>query len=371
VATVAVRHARELVREYDVTLVSDTFPDHSDSVGVRHADVVSPRFDFLRRFGHAPTELAFVRAVRHRLEALHAVHGIRLVMCHSHTVAALAARFLKARYQIPYALVVHGDIFDRPRGTYDPWLTALYKTVTPRAYMTANLVLAVSPHMARRAIEGGASPEAVVVVPNGIDGREIGLEVTAGCASRAAPTGRINILYVGRYSIEKGVRVLVAALGLLKTQGLDCALRMVGQGPLESELRRTVHDLQLSPMITFERPVRRDGLAYHYEWADIVCVPSLSDPLPTVVLEAFVASRPVVGSDVGGIPWMVEDGVTGRIVPPGSAESLARVFSELASRPDRLRIMGVNAAASAARRFSWPTIGDRIRRAVREVVGSR
>ena len=289
-------------------------------------------------------------------------------MCHSHTLAALAARFLKARYQIPYALVVHGDIFDRPRGTYDPWLTALYKAVTPRAYVAANLILAVSPHMARRAIERGARPDAVVVVPNGIDGREIGLGDTAGRASPAL-TGRINILYVGRYSIEKGARVLVAALRLLKTQGLDCSLRMVGHGPLESELRRTVHALQLSHEITFENPVRRDALAYHYEWADVVCVPSLSDPLPTVVLEAFVAGRPVVGSNVGGIPWMVENGVTGRVVPAGSAEGLASVISELSRGSDRLRTMGVNAAASAARRFAWPAIGERIRQAVREVVG--
>jgi glycosyltransferase involved in cell wall biosynthesis len=291
-------------------------------------------------------------------------------MCHSHTLATLAARQLKARYRIPYALVVHADIFERPRGTYDPWLTVLYKIVTPGAYRDADLVLAVSPHMARTAVARGARPEAVVVVPNGIDRCEIGLTETVDYGPRNAPPARIKLLYVGRFSVEKGVRVLVAAARLLKAQGVDFELRLVGHGPLERELRDTVLESGLSHEVTVAGQVNRRTLHHEYVWADMVCVPSLSEPFGVVVLEALAAGRPVLGTDAGGIPWIIQNGMTGLIVPAGSARRLADAIREMAWDPARRNRMGALAAASIFPRFSWDAIGAQVREAVGQAIKS-
>src|SRR5687768_8737366 len=102
-----------------VTLVSESFlsDEALPRVAVRVAD-----FGFLRRFRHVPDELSFARAARRALGGI----APDFVLCHAHVTA-----YLSAPQHLPSALFVHGDIRDRPPGTYDRRLTALYTYVTP------------------------------------------------------------------------------------------------------------------------------------------------------------------------------------------------------------------------------------------------
>src|SRR5262249_39088431 len=149
--------------------------------------------------------------------------------CHSHAVAALTAAPFRARTGVRFGLVVHGDIFDRPQGTYDARQTAFYRHVTPRAYRSADVIFALSPHMAGLAVRAGASRGAVVVVPNGVDPADIGLQ---DIVARRRRGDGLRLLYVGRLAVEKGVDVLVAACGLLPAS-LSVELDIVGTGPCE------------------------------------------------------------------------------------------------------------------------------------------
>jgi glycosyltransferase involved in cell wall biosynthesis len=362
VANVAIKHARELAKYFErVTLVSDSFPDKlPENVG---RGLVTPiKFNFLRRLCHVPNEYAFVRSVRNHLATLHKKNPIDMIICHSHALAALSAKPLKERYGIPFALVTHGDIFDRPKGTYDSRLTAFYKAITPVAYRNADVIIALSPYMAACAQKGGANSNIIHIVPNGIDPTDIGLngsENISGLLERKQTTA-IRLLYAGRLSIEKGIDTLIKACGILNKKNVNFTLEIIGDGPMEKSLRRMVEMSRLSNRITFLGKVDRRMLGSYYRRSDLVCVPSISDPLPTVVLEALISSTPVVGSDTGGIPFMVSNGRTGWIVPHGDPNALAGVVEDVSKNPAVLRLLGNAAFREASERFNWGNIGRQL-----------
>lgn len=369
VANVALNQARELARYFRVTLLSDSFPA-AGLEGVTYQPLHPPRFSWLRRFGHVTREIAFTLSAKAALCRLHASTGVDIVLCHGHPVAALAAGPVQRRLGIPYAMVTHGDIFDRPKGTYDPRLTWFYLLVTRPAYRGAALVVALSPHMRDLAMRGGAAPERVVVIPNGIDPAEIGLDEWAVPAPRA-PSDRLELLYVGRLSVEKGVDVLIAAAGLLKAAGVAFRLRLVGGGPEEGHLRAQVAQLQLDRDVAFLGPVSRLSLGPLYQSADVVCVPSRSESLPTVALEAMTAGVAVVGSAIGGIPSIIEEGVSGLLVPSETPQALAAALQRLGHAPSLMRCMGEAGQRRIVREFNWPDIGATLAREIGRISRTR
>jgi len=372
VGAVAVHHAVELSKYFRVSLISDSFPDAMPKEVNLHK-VTPRRFDYLRRFCHVPNEYAFAKAVRKSIGALHKNNPTDMLICHSHAVAALSAKPLKRRYGIPYALVTHGDIFDRPKGTYDWRLTAFYKLMTPIAYRHADLILALSPYMASCAIKRGASPDAVKIVPNGIDPADIGLEKNEGTFTDKdkTPGGPLKLLFVGRLSVEKGVDVLIRACKMLDARGVNFTLQIIGEGPLEKALRKLVKELGLSERITFLGKLQRRLLGNYYQTADVTCIPSLSEPLGLVVLEALVSATPVVGSDVGGIPFIIENGKNGLIVPPGDPRSIADAIEKLNSNRQKLRVLTHSAASFFDSRFSWLGVGRQIGEILNDIVSSK
>ncbi len=244
VANVALHHALELAKHFKVTLLSDSFPD-AGVKGVVFLEMKTASFSWLRRFGHVPREYAFAREVSRKLKQLHRANPVDIVMCHGHAVAAITAGALKHKEGIPYALVTHGDIFDRPKGTYDPRLTWFYKKVTPRAYKNADLIIALSPHMKDLAISGGAKPKRVIVIPNGINPEEIGLVNEQSHPQISINEIRFELLYLGRLSVEKGVDILIEACGLLKKESIDFRLRIGGNGPEKERLEEQIKILGL------------------------------------------------------------------------------------------------------------------------------
>lgn len=369
VGAVAVHHAVELSKYLRITLVSDSFPDTMPKEV--NLDKVTPRrFDYLRRFCHVPNEYAFAKAVRKSIGALHENNPTDMLICHSHAVAALSAKPLKELFGIPYGLVTHGDIFDRPKGAYDSRLTAFYKWVTPKAYRHADLVLALSPYMASCAIKGGASPDTVKIVPNGIDPADIGLDDTGSiqCITEKAPNDPIKLLFVGRLSVEKGVNVLIEACEILNNRGVNFTLGIIGTGPLEGTIRRMIAAAHLRERITLLGRIERRSLGHYYRRADLVCVTSLSDPLPTVVLESLLSGVPVLGSNVGGIPYMIETDKNGVIVPHVDAPSIANVIDDLSQHREKLCSLADNAYISVYPRFQWEDVGRTIYCTVEEVL---
>jgi len=143
------------------------------------------------------------------------------------------------------------------------------------------------------------------------------------------------ILGVGRLIAKKGFADLIRACGLIAERGKSFRCEIIGEGPLEDELRGQIERLNLQDRVALSgaRPmgeVRRRLIA-----ANVFVLPSIIDPdggmdnLPTVIMEAMATGLPIVSTTIGGIPEMVVENETGFLVQPGDAAALADAIEQV------------------------------------------
>lgn len=194
-------------------------------------------------------------------------------------------------------------------------LAAVMRHSVPGLVAHASCFIAVSRSVKRRVAELGINPLTVKVVPNFFDIDNVPL---------GAPVDPPTILFVGPESLHKGRSVLIAAFCRLPPG--RSRLILVG-----SNTRVNIDGISNLEYL------RNGELWAQYQRASVVVVPSVwPDPCPTVVLEAMAHGRPVVASRIGGIPDLVEDGLSGLLVPPNDsvalADSLWRILSDRSLR---------------------------------------
>ena len=135
------------------------------------------------------------------------------------------------------------------------------------------------------------------------------------------------VLAAGRLSAEKGFGVLVDAAATILRDDRSAGVAIFGEGVLRPELERRIAQLGLTGRVVM--PGFTSQLDSLIAAADIVVLPSFTEGLPNVALEASAAGVPVVATAVGGTPEVISDGETGFLVPPGEPEQLAAKVSEL------------------------------------------
>ena len=185
----------------------------------------------------------------------------------------------------------------------------------------------------------------------------------------ASPPGSLHIVSIGRLIEFKGFHHLIEAVGLLRSQGLNVTLEIIGEGPWRPQLLDliTSHALtghvQLAGVLSQESIKSRLARSDVFALACCVDAQGASDILPTVIMEAMAARLPVVSTRVAGVPEMVVDGVTGRLTPPADPTALADALRELASDPSLRTALGTAGQALCAERFSLEkTAGELSRR---------
>lgn len=165
-------------------------------------------------------------------------------------------------------------------------------------------------------------------------------------APASPPPNVARIACVARLSPEKGVEVLASALGLLARDGVSFELALVGDGPLRGAIEAQLARAGIADCVRWlgwgdAAVVRREVLA-----SRALVVPSLSEGLPVVIMEALALRRPVVATAVGAVPELVENGVTGWLVAPGSPRALADALrAALGASTGELARLGERGAA--------------------------
>jgi len=280
--------------------------------------------------------LGEVSTVARRCDVIHA-HWIP-----TGAVAAVAAR----RLGLPTVLTVHGSDAALMRGGI------LIKAASRFSLASASQVIAVSRTLKKRILEFEPRTNIVKTIYNGV---ELELFPFAG---RRLNTRRL--LWAGRMTEEKGLAYLIRAMKKVAAAHPDVTLCLVGDGPLRSRLEALTVELALSENIAFVGERSRSELPNMYAWCDAVVMPSLSEGLPMVLLEAMASGRPVIASGVGGIPELVKHGETGHLVSPGSVEELADGIIELLGRPDLMEKMGIASRKLVEAAHSWDAVASAV-----------
>jgi D-inositol-3-phosphate glycosyltransferase len=223
-----------------------------------------------------------------------------------------------------------------------------------------------------------ASPHGVRLVPPGVDHRLFLPGDRAAARERLHLSGLRLALYVGRLQPHKGpdiaVRTLAEAVARDPDVAAELVLAIVG-GPSGSDkdlevarLLELASALGVSERVMLFPPQPQTKLVDFYTAADVVLVPSRSESFGLVALEAQACGTPVVAADVGGLPYVVEDGRTGFLVeghdPGDHADRLLQVL-----RDPRLQAAFAEESARLALRFTWDSTTDQMVRVYDEVVG--
>ena len=158
---------------------------------------------------------------------------------------------------------------------------------------------------------------------------------------------------IGRLSEQKGHLLLLEAANLLAVQGLDFKLVLVGDGPLRSDLEKQILQLGLQNHIEITGWASGDRVQQEILASRAMVLPSFAEGLPVVIMEALALNRPVISTYVAGIPELVEPGVCGWLVPPGSAEALAVAMRAVLEAPlENLEQMGKTGAERVAQQHN-------------------
>ena len=163
------------------------------------------------------------------------------------------------------------------------------------------------------------------------------------------------ILYAGVLTPLKGVHHLIKAFGLILPQFAGAQLVIAGEVQNKSyaaELRKKVAEINLTASVQFAGPLPQSELARRMAGAAFLVLPSQSEGFGRVILEAMASGTPVIGSRVGGIPELIQDGVNGLLIAPGDEAALAEKIRWMFDHRDRARAMGQAAHIFAAQLFS-------------------
>ncbi len=168
----------------------------------------------------------------------------------------------------------------------------------------------------------------------------------SSCGKAAATMGSpLRILALARFVKTKGLEYLVRAAKRLDEAGVDFRLTLGGSGMLELSLKTLAATLGIKDKVFFPGFIDHDQVPAHMLKTDVFVMPSVvkengdRDGLPTVLMEALLHGVPVIATDVGGICEVVEDGVTGLIVPQRDPDALAGAILRLKADPEAARAM--------------------------------
>lgn len=259
-----------------------------------------------------------------------------------------AAAMLAKSLGVPYVLTVRGsDLEVLARGGR--------REAIGRTLRGARAVVAVSRSLERRAIELGAAPGRVHVVPNGVDtSRFRPADRAQARRSLGLPERGALLLAVARLDPVKGLDFLLEAVAALRARdgASGAILRIVGEGPERHALEAAIHRLGLAGTAFLGGAETPERLPMWYAAADVLCLTSHSEGCPNVVTEALACGRPVVATPVGAVPELVREGENGWLIPERdpalAAEILARALATAWS-PEAIALRG---------RRSWGQVAE-------------
>jgi glycosyltransferase involved in cell wall biosynthesis len=289
---------------------------------------------FLRRFG---------RAVRQ------AVRDLAPDVIHAHWW--IPGGWLASRATKPYLVTCHGsDVRLLERW---PPLRTLGRGVLSRAAGITTVSEFLAAEVRDYAGERGAP---VTVAPMPVD---LDLFARGRSTAKASPP---RILYAGNLVPSKGVDLLVRAIARLRARGVPARLRILGEGPAEADVRALARRQGVDDLVEWSRFVAQDVMPAEYGAATVTVLTTRgrAEGLGLALVEALLAGSAVVGSRVGGIPEVVQDGETGLLFDDGDIDGLAAALERLmkdAALRERLsaegyrRVRARYAPDSAARRF--------------------
>lgn len=304
--------------------------------------VYAPRYPFIPKISSSFHARLMFTALRKTVQSLVRCTDFDLINSHWLYPDGVAAAWIARSLGIPH--IPTGRGCDVNRDIYDP----RKRDQIIETLENSSALILVSRGLKQELEKNDIRLPSTHVIPNGVDLEKFHILPKAGCRDRLGINESFPLLlYVGRLSQEKGIHSLIGAVAQLAASGKDFKLYLVGDGPLRAELQDLAVRHGIGERVHFVGKVDHNEVAYWMGSADFLCLPSLREGCPNVILEALGSGRPVLASEVGAIPDFV-NADTGILFTPENVESISHALTLAGERDWDADVINRSIAG-----FSW------------------
>jgi len=274
-----------------------------------------------------PTNLRFARQIAFPFAALAAdLPGFDIYHGHFYT-SGVVANVLARKYGGVAVNTIHGSYYDIWSYIEPPIISSMYRlterVLAPALARMSKMQIHTGGYFARKVIKWGAPPEKVVTIHNGFDPRAFMPDVATNDLIREK-----TVLFTARRLVEKnGLEYLILAMPDIVAQH-DAELVIAGDGPHKQHLQNLVAHHNLQNDVSFIGAVPHSKLPQLISASDIVVIPSLMEASSLLLIESMACKRPVVATNVGGLPEIMTEGC-GVLVSPRDALALSQAINQL------------------------------------------
>jgi L-malate glycosyltransferase len=292
-------------------------------------------------FDHAPYALSLAVkmmqvAESENLDLLHVHYAI------PHSVSALLARMMAAPKRLPFITTLHGTDITLVGNDRS------FLPITKFSIEQSDGVTAISHYLKRRTLEEFDIKRPIEVVPNFVNCDLYCRTPNPELRAQWAPGGEPILMHLSNFRPVKRLTDVVEIFALVHEK-MACKLVLIGDGPDRSAAEYLVRKKKLGRHVHFLG--KQDRVYQLLSEADLFVLPSEMESFGLAALEAMACEVPVVATNVGGLPEVVEHGVDGYLFSPGQVEIGARYALEALSTPDRGRAMGQRARVNAKKKY--------------------
>lgn len=281
-----------------------------------------------------------------------------LIHVHFAVPSGVLALLLSKMSGIPYVLTLHlGDVPGGVPDKTDRWFRWVFP-FTPRIYKEASAVVAVSEFTRQLALD--RYPVEIQVIPNGIDLNS----VRAGSNGGGDP---LRIIFAGRFAHQKNPQAVVRILSKVHEPAWVCT--MIGDGALYADIQEHLEQFELTDRFELTGWLDQDAVIQAFQESDLLLMPSRSEGLPVVGVQALAAGLAIVASNVGGFPEIVQQGKNGYLFDPDDETGMAEAIRNYLKAPELLR-QAKRASRDRAARFDLEAIGVEYINLFKQVVGN-
>jgi N-acetyl-alpha-D-glucosaminyl L-malate synthase BshA len=327
-------------RGHEIHFISYAMPIRltgaSDRIFFHEVEVTSyPLFD------HPPYTLALATkmgevAEQASLDLLHVHYAI------PHSVSALLARMMASPRRLPFITTLHGTDITLVGSDRS------YLPITRFSIEQSDGVTAISSYLRDRTLKEFEIKRSIDVIPNFVNCDLYKKSADDAARARWAPTGEPILMHLSNFRPVKRLTDVVEIFALVREK-IAAKLVLVGDGPDRGAAEYIVRKKRLSKDVLFIG--KQDHVHEKLGLADLFLLPSDEESFGLAALEAMACEVPVVATNVGGLPEVVKHGVDGYLFEPRDVYTAAKYALEILTRPDRGRLMGQMARASARAKY--------------------
>ena len=283
------------------------------------------------------------------------------------------AALLSKIYKIPSILTYHNDIVKG--GLLMNSVAQIYNySVNHVALRSMDLIITPSPFCYNESKFLKPFTKKLAWIPPGVDIEKysVGKSFKIHEAYNLHDSSKI-VLFVGVMSkahTHKGVDQLIKSFKIILKKVKDAYLVLVGRGDMMSEYKKMCDEFNISDNVLFTGFVDETELIEYYKSSDVVVLPSttVQEGFGMVLIEGNACGKPVIGTRVGGIQYVIKDGETGLLVPPKNPEALAGAVIEILNNDDLAKKMGNNGRRLVEEKYTWERSAEMTEKVYKEII---